>query len=234
MNGLIEEIENALKQPFSLQNFFSYSSHTNHCASVVITSKQALTIPNIFNYAGPHPLTQQLMIQKIYNLPDTSINSNSNAQCKRLLNSAIRMDLINDPLLKLIVIHLPDKISKGQIDLLNAYQNTYGEIVECISKNYNQESEQNAPIVFFTKDGKDCFCHSFEEAVKHAQTLPKVEKIDTPDEIILGSILSQDKSVLSLPDSLISLKVHLQQALAKRNYTSGLFFIIWFQNFTTT
>jgi len=70
------------------------------------------------------------------------------------------MSLGNIQGLKFIIINFPRRITKAQLNLLQAYQNTYGDIVERISVKYVQETNDN-PIVMFGDYGD--YCHSFKK-----------------------------------------------------------------------
>ena len=124
------------------------------------------------------------------------------------------MRLISENGQKRIIIYFPDKITAEQVNLLQAYQNTYGKIVEGFSEEYVQMYKGDLPIVLFQDgNGDDNNSHSFDEAVKHAQTLPITEKQDTPDEIIIGQVISQDGSNLCNCSVQQSLKSFAEKAL---------------------
>ena len=176
---------------FKFKKFFSYSGTKDNGASVIITSRQVLITPNIYNYKGTHPYTQLTMIKAIYSQSDEDI-----VEQFRLTNQAIRMDLISEGNRKRIMIHFPEEITKEQTDLLQAFQNTYGKIVERISQRYVSKSPDNDPIVLYDNGGSDRYSHSFQDALKYAQnSIPKKE-IDTPDENIIGQVMSYDELIL--------------------------------------
>lgn len=212
-----EEVRRRLSQPFDLEEFFDHSHSDKdeeerpYSASVIITSNQIIAIPNVNNYAGPHRWTQNIIAAEIYGLPDELAGS---YESKRLADKNIRMDLINERGIKRIEVNFPDKITKGLLDLLRAYQNTYGEIVKEISIRYENEGEYNSPIVLCAdaNNQEDVWSKSFDGAIKYAESLPKVEKIDTPDEIIIGQVLSSDGQTLQ----------HCGLSIALRNLVNKL------------
>lgn len=170
-------------------------------------------IPNIPNYRGSHEATQQVMVEVIYNLlpPTTKVTSLDLAERERLKNQAIRMSLICECGCKRIIIFFPNEITQEQVNLLQAYQNTYGNIVERISREYEQESE-NKPIVVFENGDNDNYSHSFENAINYAQTLPIIERNEAPIEIIIGSIISSENFELCRCEYEKSLRGFLEEA----------------------
>lgn len=178
---------------FDFTEFFSKDRRSagideQYGATVLITSHQAITIPNIWDYTGPHELTQQRIVEVIYNL-----QNQSKSETERLIKQAIRMRLISENGQKRIIIEFPDRTTEEQVNLLQAYQNIYGEIVEGVSKDYVQRYKNDSPIVLYKDDKKrEIYTHSFENAIEYAQSLSKVEQQDTPDEIIIGQVISAD------------------------------------------
>ena len=192
INSMIEQVYNLVRE-FDYKKFFSYSGTDNNGASVLITPRQAITMSNLFNGMAPHEATLQMMVTVIYNYSNPLIDARLIEDINRLLSLSIRMRLISEQGQKMIQIFFPDKITREQINLLSAYQNTHGEKVEKVSIHYKEEDEDNSPIVVFKgHDGKDNNSHSFQEAIKYAETLPIVEKLDLPYECIIGSVISSD------------------------------------------
>ena len=131
------------------------------------------------------------------------------------------MRLTNEFGEKAIFIFFPDEITEEQIELLRAYQNTYGEIVKEISIQYKPEAGDNLGIVYFKgRDGDDNHSHSFEEAVEYAESLPRVEKQEYPIEFILGKVLSPDGLTLCDSNAFKSLESCKDEAL-KNGVTSA-------------
>ena len=208
-----DDVRRKIMGKFDLEEFFNYSSleknETGYGASMTITSDQVITILNVKNGRAPHEFTQAIIAMEIHNL-----QSSKEAQCLRQKN--IEMRLTNEFGEKAIFIFFPDEITEEQIELLRAYQNTYGEIVKKISIQYEEEDEKHSPIVFFKNpDSGDNSSHSFEEAIKYAQSLPRVEKQDYPIEFILGQVLSPDGLTLCNSSALKSLGRFNEEALVK-------------------
>lgn len=194
--------------PFDMDEFFG-GQEKLRCATVLITSQQAITIPNIEDWKGFHTSTQEWILKVIYNM-----KKNSPSELRELNRKSIRMHLIASKEYKLIKIKFPSEITEEQVKLLQAYQKTYGNIVKRISEKYVRSSKYNSPVVLIDGEGgKDNYCHSFKEAVKHAQNLPKVETQDTPDEIILGQVISSDGLTLRHSSELKSLELFNDKAL---------------------
>lgn len=199
MNDHREHVYREAGKIFDYEIFFSYPYRQEDYnvvwnATVLITSKQAITIPNIDDYKGTHDSTQRAIIDAIYNKPKSGYWSS--AEYAKLQNKAIRMRLISKNGLKLIVIYFPRKITKKQLNLLQAYQNTYGDIVGRLSEKFDKNMGDLPIVVFRDCDGDDNRCHSFENAVEFAKTLPKVKTQDTPDEIIIGQVISPYGQIL--------------------------------------
>lgn len=217
-----EEVRRRLSQPFDLEEFFNHfysekdKEERPYGASVMITEKQIIAIPNVNNYAGPHRWTQNIIAAEIYGLPDELTNSDESCT---LADKNICMHLGNEKGIKQIQVFFPAEITKGHLDLLRAYEKTYGEIVKKISIQYEKEGEYNSQIVLCkdADDMDDVWSHSFEGAIKYAESIPKVEKIDTPDEIIIGQVLSSDGQTLHH----CGLSINLEQ-LAKNLLDSGV------------
>lgn len=196
-----EEVRRRLSQPFDLEGFFNHfysekdEEERPYGASVMITSNQIIAIPNVNNYAGPHRWTLNMIAAEIYGLPDEIINADESC---RLADQNICMHLGNEKGTKQIQVFFPSEITKGHLDLLRAYEKTYGKIIKKISIKYENEGEYNSPIVLCedANDKDDVWSHSFNGAINYAENLPKVEKIDTPDEIIMGQVLSSDGQTL--------------------------------------
>ena len=209
-----EHVYREAGKTFDFKEFFSRARRSawvdeQYGATVLITSHQAITIPNIWDYTGLHESTQQKIVEVIYNL-----QNQSKSETERLINQAIQMRLISENGQKKIMIDFPDKITAEQLNLLQAYQNTYGKIVEGFSREYVQMYKGDLPIVLFQDgNGNDNNSHSFEEAVKYAKTLPIIEEQDTPDEIIIGQVISQDASNLCNCSVQQSLKSFAENAL---------------------
>lgn len=199
---------------FKFKKFFSYSGTKDNGASVIITSRQVLITPNIYNYKGTHPYTQLTMIKAIYSQSDQDI-----VEQFRLTNQAIRMDLVSEGNRKFIMIHFPSEITKEQTDLLQAFQNTYGKIVERISQRYVSKFPDNDPIVLYDNGGSDGYSHSFEDALKYAQNSITKKEIDTPDENIIGSVISPDGLTLCNGKYPITLKELTGSILENRSIT---------------
>ena len=215
INSMVEQVYNLVRQ-FNYRDFFSYSSTDNHGASGLITPHQALTMRNLFLGMAPHETTLQMMATVIYNYSNPLIDARLLEDINRLLELSIRMRLRSEKGQKMIQIFFPDKLTKEQVNLLSAYENTYGKIVEEFSIDYESESEDNSPIVIFKDhDGNDNRSHSFEEAVKYAQTLPIVERIDLPYECIVGSVISPDGLTLGKCDLVKSLGEFVNMILEK-------------------
>lgn len=199
---------------FKFKKFFAYSGNKDNGASVVITSRQVLITPNIYNYEGYHVATQATMIEAIYN----QICSND-CELYRFRTEAIRMDLVSERNGKFIMIHFPQEITQEQIDLLQAFQNTYGKIVERISRRYVSKFPNNDPIVLCAYGGGDYYSHSFEDALKYARnSIPKKE-IDTPEENIIGRVISPDGLTLCNGKYPITLKELTGRILEKQSIT---------------
>lgn len=208
-----DDVRRKIMGKFDLEEFFNYSSlkknETGYGASVTITSDQVITILNVKNGRAPHEFTQAIIAMEIHNL-----QSSKEAQCLRQKN--IEMRLTNEFGEKAIFIFFPDEITEEQIELLRAYQNTYGEIVKKISIQYKPEAEDNLGIVYFKgHDGDDKHSHSFDEAVKYAESLPRVEKQDYPIEFILGQVIAPDGLTLCNSSALKSLGRFNEEALVK-------------------
>lgn len=214
MNNDKEHVYREAGKTFDFNEFFSRDRRSagideQYGATVLITSHQAITIPNIWDYTGPHDSTQQKIVEVIYNLPNQS-----KSETEKLVKQVIRMRLISENRQKKIIIEFPDKITEEQVNLLQAYQNTYGKIVEGVSKEYVQRYKNDSPIVL-SKDvkGGEIYTHSFENAIEYAQSLSKTEQQDTPDEIIIGQVISQDGSNLCNSSVQKSLKSFAGSAL---------------------
>ena len=196
INSMKQQVYDLVEE-FDYEKFFQYSGLDNHGAVGLITPCQALTISNLFNGMASHEATLQIMATVIYNYSNPLIDARLLEKIERVLSLSIRMRLISEQGQKMIQIFFPDNLTREQLNLLSAYQNTYGEKVRKVSIQYEAEAKDNLPIgVFKDHEGNDNNSHSFEEAVKHAQTLPVVERIDVPDECIIGSVLSSDGSTL--------------------------------------
>lgn len=197
---------------FSFTEFFSYDGRDKHGATGLITPSQALTLPNVKNYTGLHITTIEQAIQAIYDLPETSENSSLNQKYTQLIEQSIRMHLINQRGIQLIIVMLPDQITRGQLDLLTAYQNTYGKIIENFAIDNN--SQGNSPIVVYKEQNdEDNYSHSFENLIKHVETLPIIEIPKDFHEFIIGSVVSPNEMTLHCPDIPISLQAPAEQAL---------------------
>ena len=208
-----KDVRRKIIEKFDFEKFFNYSdlakNETGYGASVTITSDQVITVLNVKNGRAPHEFTQDIIAMEIHNL-----QSSKEAQSLRKKN--IEMRLTNEFGEKAIFIFFSDEITEEQIELLRAYQNTYGEIVKKISIQYEEEDEKHSPIVFFKNpDSGDNSSHSFEEAIKYAQSLPRVEKQDYPIEFILGQVLSPDGLTLCNSSALKSLGRFNEEALVK-------------------
>ena len=208
-----EDVRKKIIRKFDFEEFFNYSAlaknETGYGASVTITSEQVITVLNVKNGRAPHEFTQDIIAMEIHNL-----QSSKEAQSLRKKN--IEMRLTNEFGEKAIFIFFPDEITEEQIELLRAYQNTYGEIVKEISIQYEEEDKNHSPMVFFKNpDGGDNHSHSFEEAIKHAQSLPRVEKQYYPIEFILGQVLTPDELTLCNSSALKSLWGLNVEALVK-------------------
>ena len=200
-----------LNRDFDFTEFFSYDGNKDHGATGLITPSQAVTRPNVDDYSGHHITTTEQIIQAIYDLPDKEKQKELTRLYIDIIKQSIKISLINEHSLKLIVIEFPPQITKEQLNLLIAYQNTYGNIVKQFSEPYENENQQK--IVFFQKhNGIESSCHSFEEAVQYAQTLPIIETPKILDQFIIGSVVSHDKMTLYCPDLPISLQDLAQQA----------------------
>ena len=199
---------------FDYNNFFSYFGNNYHSASTLITSSQVVTVPNIDDYTGDHTPTMENIVQAIYDLPYKRKNVETFHTYELAMDQSIRFRLMNQFRSKIIWIIFPNQITQTQLHLLQAYQNTYGDIVQEFSIPYAESNASGEQIVGFrTQDGILVLCHSFEEAVKYAQTLPVLEKPYIEDKFIIGSIISQDKFTLYSPNPQISLKDYTQQAI---------------------
>lgn len=213
-----EEVRSGLRKPFDLEEFFNHfysekdEEERPYGASVMITSNQIIAIPNVNNYAGLHRWTLSIIAAEIYSLPDEITNADESCS---LADQNICMHLVNEKGTKQIQVFFPSEITKGHLDLLRAYEKTYGEIIKKISKKYENEGEYNSPIVLCedANDKDDVWSHSFNGAIKYAETLPKVEKIDTPDEIIIGQVLSSDGQTLQHCGSLSVLQALVEDFL---------------------
>ena len=215
--GYRSEVRKNIGKPFDLEDFFNYSYKGNeeepdYGASVIITSNQVISIPNIDGYSGFHFWTQQAAIEEIYDLPDELTASDESCA---LVKKNIRINLTNERGIKHMLVFFPNEITKGHLDLLNAYQSTYGDIVERISIEYSKGRENSQIVVFDDGSDSDNRSHSFEEAVKYAQTLPIVEEQDLPTEFILGQVISPDGGKLRDSSKLKSLKSFNDEALSK-------------------
>lgn len=214
MNNDKEHVYREAGKTFDFKDFFSRARRSagideQYGATVLITSHQAITIPNIWDYTGPHDSTQQKIVEVIYNLQNPS-----KSDTERLRNQAIQMRLISENGQKKILIHFPDQITEEQVNLLQAYQNTYGRTVEFFSKEYVEMYKDDLPIVLFRDaNGDDNNSHSFENAIEYAQSLSKAEQQDTPDEIIIGQVISSDGSNLCNSSIQKSLKSFVGSAL---------------------
>ena len=197
---LLDESQQAIIIP----NLEDYSDKKG--ATVLITSQQVITIPNIDSGIGEHERTQECIINVIFNKTENGY------ECCELREKAIRMSLGIIQGLKFIIINFPRSITKGQLNLLQAYQNTYGDIVERISRKYVQETNDN-PIVLF--GDYDIYCHSFEKAIEYAQTLPIVEEQELLTEYIIGQVISPEGSTLCNSNELKLLVTLNEEALAK-------------------
>ena len=199
---------------FKFKKFFSYSGTKDNGASVIITPCQVLITPNIYDYKGQHVSTQWTMIEAIY-----SQSAPNTCELFELTKKAIRMDLVSEGDRKFIMIHFPDEITKEQIDLLQALQNSYGKIVERISRKYVSRFPNNDPLVLCDNGINDIYSHSFEEALDYARnSIPKKE-IDTPDENIIGSVISPDGLTLCNGKNPITLKELTGRILEKQSIT---------------
>lgn len=218
MKGYIEEVRRNIGKPFDLEKFFNHvfsedEEETDYGASVIITPNQVITIPNIENYRGYHIYTVEPVVAEIYELPEELTFSN---ESELLVEKNIQMRLINEWEEKKIVIFFPKKITQGHIDLLRAYQNTYGEIVKEISIRYENEGKYRSPIVLCAhSSGDDAYRHSFEKAIEYAQTLPRVEEQEPLQEFILGQVISPDGLTLCNSRELKSLNSLNDEALNK-------------------
>lgn len=213
-----EDVRRKIIEKFDFEKFFNYSdlakNETGYGASVTITSDQVITVLNVKNGRAPHEFTQDIIAMEIHNL-----QSSKEAQSLRKKN--IEMRLTNEFGEKAIFIFFPDEITEEQIELLRAYQNTYGEIVKEISIRYKTEVEDNLGIVYFRgRDGDDNHSHSLEEVVKYAESLPRVKKQEYPIEFILGEVLSSDGLTLCESSKLKSLESSKDEAL-KNGVTSA-------------
>ena len=210
-----EHVYREARKPFDFNRFFSRKSNKvfdQYGATVLITSHQAITIPNVDEYTGLHEKTQEKIVEVIYDLKNQSTSAR-----KRLIEQAIRMRLINESGEKMIAIEFPDRITLEQVSLLKAYQDEYGLLVERFSLEYVDGNNVNLPMVVFQDgNGDDNNSHSFSEAVKYAQTLPRTEKQDTPDEIIIGQVISQNGSNLCKCSVQESLRSFVKKALVDR------------------
>ena len=201
-----------LNRDFDFTEFFSYDGNKDHGATGLITPSQAVTRPNVDDYSGHHITTTEQIIQAIYDLPDKEKQKELPRLYINIIKQSIKISLVNEHSLKLIVIEFPPQITEEQLNLLIAYQNTYGHIVKQFSEPYENENQQK--IVFFQKhNGIESSCHSFEEAVQYAQTLPIIKTPKILDQFIIGSIVSPDKTTLHCPDLSISLQDHSIHAL---------------------
>lgn len=210
-----ESLRKGIRGIFDFEGFFSYNglkkSEQGYGASVTITSDQVITVLNVKDGRLPHEFTQATIAAEIHNFPEELTLSK---KIEILRKKNIEMRLVNEFGRKAIFIFFPDEITEEQIDLLEAYQNTYGEIIKQISIRYEDEEEDNKPIVFFKdKDNNDNYSHSFENAIKHAESLPRVEKQEYPIEFILGEVLSSDGLILCNSSELKSLRGFNEKAL---------------------
>ena len=213
MKGDIRYVYDTARK-FRYKKFFAYSGLKSNGASVVITPRQVLTTPNIYDYEGEHFYTQHTMISAIYNQLEIDIS-----ELYRLREQAIRMDLISEGKQKRIIIHFPKEITREQINLLQAYQNTYGKIVEKISRKFVSKHKDNDPIVMYDNGSIDSYSHSFEKALEYARKSLEVKEIDTPDENIIGSVISQDGLTLCNEESPITLRELTGRILEKESIT---------------
>ena len=215
INSMIKQVYNLVRE-FDYKEFFSYSGTDNNGASVLITPRQAITMSNLFDGMAPHETTLQMIATVIYNYSNPLIDARLIEDINRLVSLSIRMRLISEQGQKMIQIFFPDKITREQINLLSAYQNTHGEKVEKVSIHYKEEDEDSSPIVVFKgHDGKDNYSHSFKEAKKYAETLSIVEKLDLPYESIIGSVISSDGLTLCECDLVNSLGEFVNMLLEK-------------------
>ena len=213
-NEILRKQLHTLNNAFDYEAYFSHSGNGYHSASTLITPSQVVTIPNIENYTGDHIPTWENALQAIYDLPYKRKNVETVNKYELAMDQSIRFRLLNQFSSKIIWIIFPNQITQTQLDLLQAYQNTYGDIVKKFSIPYSENNGSGEQIVGFkTQDQTLVLCHSFEEAVKYAKTLPILEKPSIEDKFIIGSILSPDKSTLYSPDLPISLSLDVKRAL---------------------
>lgn len=213
--GYREEVRKNIGRPFDLEDFFNHfykgnEEEPDYGASVIITSNQVISIPNMDEYSGFHFWTQQAVVEEIYDLPDELTASDKS---RALVNKNIRIDLTNERGIKQIVVWFPEEITKGHVDLLQAYQKTYGDIVEKISIEYSKGRENFQIVVFDDGSDSDNRSHSFENAIAYAKTLPIVEEQEPLTEFIIGQVIPPEGGKLRDSSKLKSLKSFNDEAL---------------------
>lgn len=186
---------------FDFEEFFK-GQEEQRSATVLITSQQAITIPNIDDWEGDHVTTQDCILNVIYNKTE-----NGPIELLELKRKSIRMRLIgSEDGAKLIQIEFPSKITEEQVKLLQAYKNTYGDIIEKIKEEYIGNGIGSSLQVCI-KVGDDDYssCQSFRDVVEYAKNLPRVESQNTPEETIIGQVISSDGLTLCNSSELQSL-----------------------------
>ena len=173
---------------FDFEEFFK-GQEEQRSATVLITSQQAITIPNIENWEGDHVTTQDCILNVIYNNTE-----NGPIELLQLKRKSIRMRLIgSEDGVKLIQIDFPSEITEEQGKLLQAYQNTYGDIIEKIRSEYiNNGRGSSLQVCIKVGDDDYIYCQSFRDVVEYAKNLPRVETQNTPEETIIGQVISTD------------------------------------------
>ena len=213
----IDNVRGKIGRPFDFDNFFSNDELPNNPddqnfgAVVLITSNQVILISNVNGQWGFHDDTLETIATVIYNLPE---ESNLTQESKAFVKKNITIRLANGYGDKSIHVNLPNEITQGHIDLLKAFQNTYGSIVERLSKeNIERPNYHTEPLVVCTKEISYIHTHSFERTIEIAESLPIVEDQDPQMEFILGQVLSNDGLTLRDAKEVYSLEKSYDKAL---------------------
>lgn len=196
-----EHVRKSAGKTFDFEEFFK-GQEEQRSATVLITSQQAITIPNIDDWEGDHVTTQDCILNVIYNNTD-----NGPRELLQLKRKSIRMRLIgSEDGAKLIQIDFPSEITEEQVKLLQAYQNTYGDIIEKIRSEYiNNGRGSSLQVCIKVGDDDYSSCQSFRDVVEYAKNLPRVESQNTPEETIIGQVISSDGLTLCNSSELQSL-----------------------------